>query len=59
MPQQEAVHLPARDHRIVARKHLVHGHRVDGPGKRQADKHQHSHPDQLAALIAQEGLAIG
>jgi len=57
--QQEAVHLPARDHRVIAEHHLMHDKRIETGNERQADQHQRTHPDELVAFVLQEGRAVG
>ncbi len=59
VPEQEAVHLPARNHREIAGQHLMHGDRMHHAEHRQTDQQQACHPGERAALRLQEGRAIG
>jgi hypothetical protein len=53
------VHLPARDHRIVAEQHLMHDDRIEGDDGRQADQDQRAHPEQARAFALQERILPG
>ncbi len=59
LPQQIAMHLPTRDHRIVAEQHLMHHEGVERHQPRQADEDQRCHPGEPAALGRKKGFAIG
>ncbi len=52
------MHLPAGDHREIARERLVHGHRVQRAEKRNEHEQKHGHPDQRTALAGEERAGI-